>query len=95
MRSPRTARHRISRPTLPPSTISRTVLPWRSLPWRSPEPSYYLVATEDHMVPPTAQRSMARRSGATIAEIRSSHAVMMSHPDEVALFIEAADGSRC
>jgi hypothetical protein len=46
------------------------------------------------MVPPTAQRSMARRSGATIAEIRSSHAVMMSHPDEVAMFIEAADGSR-
>ena len=64
-----------------------------SAAWKS-KPSYYLVATEDHMVPPTAQRSMARRSGATIAEIRSSHAVMMSHPDEVAMLIEAADGSR-
>ena len=64
-----------------------------SAAWKS-KPSYYLVATEDHMVPPTAQRSMARRSGATITEIRSSHAVMMSHPDEVAMLIEAADGSR-
>lgn len=64
-----------------------------SAAWKS-KPSYYLVTTEDHMVPPTAQRSMARRSGATITEIRSSHAVMMSHPDEVAMLIEAADGSR-
>lgn len=64
-----------------------------SAAWKT-KPSYYLVTTEDHMVPPTAQRSMARRSGATITEIRSSHAVMMSHPDEVAMFIEAADGSR-
>jgi pimeloyl-ACP methyl ester carboxylesterase len=61
--------------------------------WKS-KPSYYLVATEDRMVPPTAQRNMAKRAGAKTAEIRSSHAVMMSHPDEVATFIEGADGSQ-
>jgi pimeloyl-ACP methyl ester carboxylesterase len=59
--------------------------------WKS-KPSSYMVTTEDHMVPPTAQRTMARRAGAKTQEINSSHAVMMSHPDEVAAFIEAADG---
>jgi len=49
-----------------------------------------MVATEDHMVPPTAQRLMAKRAGATTVEVRSSHAVMLSHPKEVAEFIEKA-----
>ncbi|MFC7556602.1 hypothetical protein ACFQU7_36855 [Pseudoroseomonas wenyumeiae] len=49
-----------------------------------------MIATEDHMVPPTAQRAMARRAGSWTQELRSSHAVMMSHPDEVAAFITAA-----
>jgi pimeloyl-ACP methyl ester carboxylesterase len=60
--------------------------------WKS-KPSYFLVATQDHMVPPTAQRTMAKRAHARTQEIASSHAVMMSHPDEVAAFIEGADGS--
>lgn len=63
-----------------------------SAAWKS-KPSYYMVATEDHMVPPTAQRTMAKRAQAQVQEIRSSHALMMSHPDEVAAFIESADGS--
>ena len=63
-----------------------------SAAWKS-KPSYYMVATEDHMVPPTAQRTMASRARAHVQEIRSSHAVMMSHPDEVAAFIKSADGS--
>ena len=57
--------------------------------WRD-KPSFYMVATEDHMVPPTAQRLMAKRAGATTVEVRSSHAVMLSHPKEVAEFIEKA-----
>ena len=61
--------------------------------WRS-KPSYFLVTTRDHMVPPTAQRTMAKRAGAKTKEIASSHAVMMSHPDEVTAFIEGADDSR-
>lgn len=60
--------------------------------WKS-KPSYFMVATQDLMVPPTAQRTMAQRVHATTQEIASSHAVMMSHPDEVTAFIESADGS--
>ncbi|MET0314279.1 MAG: alpha/beta hydrolase [Hansschlegelia sp.] len=60
--------------------------------WKS-KPSHYLLTTEDHMVPPTAQRAMARLAGATIKEVKSSHAVMLSHPDVVAAFIEGASQS--
>ncbi|TCR98732.1 alpha/beta hydrolase family protein [Rhizobium sp. BK418] len=60
--------------------------------WKG-KPSYFLVATNDRMVPPTAQRDMAKRAGATVKEIASSHAVMMSHPDVVTAFIEGADGA--
>jgi hypothetical protein len=51
------------------------------------------VTTSDHMVPPTLQRMMAKRAGATSLEVKSSHAVMLSHPQEVANFIEEAAGS--
>jgi pimeloyl-ACP methyl ester carboxylesterase len=60
--------------------------------WKA-KPSYFLVTTQDHMVPPTAQRAMAARAGGKTTEIASSHAVMLSHPAEVAAFIESADGS--
>lgn len=58
--------------------------------WKT-KPSFFLVTTNDHMIPPSAQRTMARRSGATVAEIASSHAVMLSHPQDVAAFIKRAD----
>src|SRR5688572_173692 len=51
--------------------------------WRS-KPSWYLVATEDRMIPPPAQRQMAARAGATIVEARGSHAIYVSDPDSVA-----------
>jgi len=57
--------------------------------WKA-KPSYYMVTTEDHMVPPSVQRSMAARTGAKTIEIRSSHAVMLSHPRDVADFIAGA-----
>ena len=57
--------------------------------WKS-KPSYFLVTTQDRMVPPTAQRAMAKRAHATTQEVNSSHAVMMSRPAEVAAFIESA-----
>ncbi len=55
------------------------------------KPAMYLVATEDRMIPPSLQRMMAGRSGARTSELASSHAVMLSHPREVAAFIAAAD----
>lgn len=57
--------------------------------WRS-KPSYYLVATDDHMIPVPAQRSMAERAGATVAETAGSHALYVSKPKEVAAFIRRA-----
>jgi pimeloyl-ACP methyl ester carboxylesterase len=53
-------------------------------------PSWYVVASEDHTIPPATQRFMAERAGATTVEIRSSHVVMMSHPKQVTAVIEEA-----
>src|SRR5216110_2664696 len=57
--------------------------------WRT-KPSWYLVATEDKMIPPQAQRSMAKRAGSTVVEARGSHAIYMSQPDAVATVIKNA-----
>jgi pimeloyl-ACP methyl ester carboxylesterase len=57
--------------------------------WRS-KPSYYLVTTEDRMVPPPAQRMMAERAGATVVEVPASHSVFLSHPEAVASLIRTA-----
>ncbi|MFJ5270866.1 alpha/beta hydrolase [Streptomyces sp. NPDC088358] len=55
--------------------------------------SWYLVATEDHMIPPAAQRAMAQRAGATVSETPGSHAVYVSRPAVVAAVIaQAAQG---
>lgn len=54
------------------------------------KPTYFMVTAQDHMVPPTTQRSMATRSKADQIELRSSHAVMLSHPNEVSDFITRA-----
>ncbi len=57
--------------------------------WRS-KPSWYVVATEDRMIPPDAQRMMSRRAGSTVVEVRGSHAVFISQPQAVAALIERA-----
>jgi pimeloyl-ACP methyl ester carboxylesterase len=57
--------------------------------WRD-KPSWCLVATEDRMIPPDAQRAMARRAGAITAEVAASHAVYISQPRAVADVIRRA-----
>jgi pimeloyl-ACP methyl ester carboxylesterase len=57
--------------------------------WRT-KPSWYLVATADKMIPPDAQRAMAKRAGASIVEQSGSHAVYVSQPKAVAALIEKA-----
>lgn len=54
------------------------------------KPSWYLVATDDHMIPPDAQRKMAGRAGATVTETPGSHAVYVSNPAAVAALVEQA-----
>jgi pimeloyl-ACP methyl ester carboxylesterase len=57
--------------------------------WRS-KPSWYLVATEDRMIPPPAQRTMAERAGSTVVEVAGSHSIYVSQPQAVAALIEQA-----
>ena len=48
------------------------------------KPAWSLVATEDRMIPPDAQRFMSKRAGATVVEVAGSHAIFVSKPAEVA-----------
>jgi pimeloyl-ACP methyl ester carboxylesterase len=57
--------------------------------WRS-KPTWYLIATEDRMIPPAAQRAMAGRAGAEVTEAPGSHAIYVSHPEAVASVIQRA-----
>lgn len=57
--------------------------------WKS-RPSWYLVAADDRMIPPPAQRAMAERAGAAVVEAPGSHAIYVSNPDVVAKLIETA-----
>jgi pimeloyl-ACP methyl ester carboxylesterase len=57
---------------------------WKSLP------SWYMVAENDEAIPPDAERSFAKRMGATTVEVPSSHVAMVSHPDDVVELIELA-----
>jgi len=57
--------------------------------WRA-KPSWYLVTTEDQMIPPDAQRMMSKRAGSTAVEVKASHSVYVSQPQAVAHLIEQA-----
>ena len=57
--------------------------------WKT-RPSWYLVATDDQMIPPPAQRFMSKRAGSTVVEVAGSHAIYVSQPDAVAALIEKA-----
>jgi pimeloyl-ACP methyl ester carboxylesterase len=57
---------------------------WKSLP------SWCMVAADDQALPPDAERLFAKRMGATVVEVSSSHLAMVSHPGEVAKLTEAA-----
>jgi pimeloyl-ACP methyl ester carboxylesterase len=57
--------------------------------WKT-KPSWYLVATDDRMIPPPAQRIMSKRAGATVVEVAGSHAIYVSQPKSVAELIDRA-----
>jgi pimeloyl-ACP methyl ester carboxylesterase len=62
--------------------------------WRT-KPSWYLVTTEDRMIPPPAQHAMSKRAGSTVVEADGSHAIYVSQPAAVEGLIEqAASGAR-
>jgi pimeloyl-ACP methyl ester carboxylesterase len=57
--------------------------------WKN-KPSWYLVATDDKMIPPAAQRFMSKRAGSTVVEVAGSHAILVWQPNAVAALIENA-----
>ena len=57
--------------------------------WKT-KPSWYLVATEDKMIPPPAQHFMSKRAGSTVVEVAGSHAIYVSQPNAVATLIKSA-----
>ncbi len=61
----------------------------REAAWHT-KPSWYLVATDDKMIPPAAQRFMSKRAGSTVIEVAGSHAIYVSQPNAVATLIEKA-----
>jgi len=62
--------------------------------WKT-KPSWYLIATDDKMIPPPAQHFMSKRAGSTVVEVKGSHAVYVSNPQAVVALIEkAAQGVR-
>jgi pimeloyl-ACP methyl ester carboxylesterase len=61
----------------------------REAAWRT-KPSWYLVATDDKMIPPAAQRFMSKRAGSTVVEVAGSHAIYVSQPNAVATLIKSA-----
>jgi pimeloyl-ACP methyl ester carboxylesterase len=56
--------------------------------WKD-KPVRFMLTTQDRMIPPSTQRFMASRAGAKVVELSSSHAAMLSHPKEVAAFVES------
>ena len=57
--------------------------------WRT-KPSWYLLTTEDRMIPPPAQREMSKRAGSTVVEVEASHSVYVSQPAAVAELVKKA-----
>jgi pimeloyl-ACP methyl ester carboxylesterase len=57
--------------------------------WRK-KPSWYMVTTQDKMIPPPAQRAMSERAGSQVVEVEGSHSIYVSKPDAVAALVERA-----
>ena len=80
---------RVLAATQRPAAVSSLFTPSGPPAWED-IPSWYLVARQDHTIPPEAEGAMAERAGSTTVEIDSSHVAMMSHPSAVVSLIKAA-----
>jgi pimeloyl-ACP methyl ester carboxylesterase len=72
-----------------PITLGANTAPAKTTAWKT-IPSWVVIGTEDRVIPPATQRSMAERAGATITEVAASHVSMVSHPDVAIAAILAA-----
>ncbi len=72
-----------------PIAVKCFLTPLSQAAWKT-KPSYAIVATEDRSINPSIERTMYKRAGATVTEIKGSHVLFMSNPKAVADVIEAA-----
>jgi pimeloyl-ACP methyl ester carboxylesterase len=81
---------RLMQATQRPFSVAAFTEPSGTPAWKT-IPSWYLVATDDHAIPPATEQFMAARAGSTVAQVKASHVPMMSRPAETtALILEAA-----
>jgi pimeloyl-ACP methyl ester carboxylesterase len=72
-----------------PITLGANTAPTETTAWKT-IPSWTVIGTEDRVIPPATQRSMAERAGSTITEVAGSHVSMVSHPEAAISAILAA-----
>ena len=72
-----------------PVSASAFTYVFKNVAWKT-KPTWHIVATEDHSIPPDLERFMGKRTGGKVSEIKGSHLIFISHPEEVADVIEAA-----
>ncbi|MFI9559393.1 alpha/beta hydrolase [Nonomuraea endophytica] len=80
---------RLMAATQRPGSVAGLAGPSGAPAWKT-IPSWYLIPTQDKVIPPAVQRTMAKRAGSNVREIRSSHVVMMSHPTAAVATVLAA-----
>ena len=74
--------------------LNQAILAEKSVPpeWKQ-LPTWYQVSENDHMIPPDAERMFAKQMNATTISVNSSHASLVSHPNEIAqLILDATKG---
>lgn len=77
-----------------PVALSALIQKFTDVAWKT-KPTWYIVAKQDHTIPPDLERFMGKRTGGKVSEIDGSHLIFISHAEEVAAIIEsAATGSR-
>jgi pimeloyl-ACP methyl ester carboxylesterase len=78
-----------------PIALGANIGPTEAAAWQT-IPSWAVIGTEDRVIPPATQRSMAERAGSTISEVDGSHVSMVSHPratvDAILAAVSSSDG---
>jgi len=72
-----------------PAALACFTYKFKDIAWKT-KPTWYIVAAEDHSIPPDLERFMGKRTGGTVSEVAGSHLIFISHPEAVAKVIEAA-----
>lgn len=72
-----------------PAALTCFTTPFTEVAWKT-KPTWYVVATEDHSIPPDLERKMGKRTGGKVFEIKGCHLVFISFPEKVADVIEMA-----